>query len=80
MPNIGGTLRCLLSLGGAGGASYLIQTLRNIADKRERAQTALSVMVDRFAALMGTDSPQVQIVINKRINTEVVYMSSSKNA
>jgi len=79
MPDIGGTLRRLLSAGGACGPSGPIKNLRDIADKRERAQNALSVMDDRFTALMGTDPPQVQIVINKRINTGAAYMSSSKN-
>lgn len=66
--------------GGAGGASYPIETLRDIADKRERAKTALALMDDRFTALLVTDPAKAQIAINKRIDTEVAFMSSGKNA
>lgn len=68
------------SAGGAGGSSYPIQTLRDIADSRERAQTALGVMDDRFLKLMDTDPAQAEIAIKTRIATEAAFMSSGNNA
>jgi 3-oxoadipate enol-lactonase len=68
------------SAGGAGGSSYPIQTLRDIADKRKRAQTALGVMDDRFTNLMDTDPAQAQDLVNMRINTEAAFMANGKNA
>lgn len=68
------------SAGGAGGSSYPIQTLRDIADPRVRACAALGIMDDRFAALLKTTPALAQERIDARVKSEAAFLASGHNA
>lgn len=66
--------------GGAGGSSYPIHILRDIADPRTRAATALGIMDDRFKALEKASPEQAKDRIDARVLTEAAFLASSRNA
>ncbi len=68
------------SAGGAGGSSYPIQTLRDIADPHARAAAALAIMDDRFDALCKTSPTLARNRIDARLKAEAAFLASGQNA
>lgn len=66
--------------GGAGGSSYPIHTLCDIADPHARAAAALGIMDDRFAALTETSPKQARDRIEARVLAETAFLASGHNA
>lgn len=77
-------IRCLAlaagTPGGAGGSSYPIETLRDIANPHERAATALSIMDTRFADALRTDPAAQTDKIKARVDFEERFLASHNNA
>ncbi len=68
------------SAGGAGGSSYPIQTLSDIADPHARAATALGIMDNRFDALCKTSPTLARDRIDARLKVESAFLASGQNA